>query len=226
MRTKALLLAAATFLAGLSVSSAQVYSQNVVGYYQVQLTNGFQMVANQLDLDGTGTNNTLQTVFGTNGIPNLTRVYAFDPNAGTYANATFLSSSSTWSGNPAAVNAALSLGRGVFVQVPAAAAPFTVTIVGQVPQGALTTSLNTAGYAIVSSQVPQGGLVQTDLGLSPANLDRIYRFNTAGQAYGAASTYLSSSGTWSGGQPNVPVGEAFWLQGHAGSAWVRNFTVQ
>jgi hypothetical protein len=227
MRTKALLLSAIALASSLVVASAQVYSQNVVGYYQLTLTNGFQLVANQLDLDGTGTNNTLQTVLGTNGLPNLTRVYAFDPASGTYATATFLSATASWSGGTAAVNAALSLGKGVFVSIPSAAAPVTVTVVGQVPQGTLTTPLNTSGYAIVSSQVPQGGLIQTDLGLTPANLDRVYRFNSVAQTYGAASTYLSGSGTWSGaGQPNVSVGESFWLQGHAGSAWTRTFNVQ
>lgn len=228
MRTKALLLSAIALASSLVVASAQVYSQNVVGYYQLTLTNGYQLVANQLDLDGTGTNNTLQTVLGTNGLPNLTRVYAFDPASGTYATATFLSASASWSGGTAAVNAALSLGRGVFVQIPAAASPVTVTVVGQVPQGTLNTPVpNNNTYAIVSSQVPQAGLVQTELGYAPANLDRVYRYNSAAQNYGAASTYLSGSGTWSGGgQPNVTVGESFWLQGHAGSLWTRNFTVQ
>ena len=185
------------------------------------------MVANQLDLDGTGTNNTLQTVFPTNGLPNQFRVYAFDPSSGGFASATYLSATGIWSGNTAAVNKALSLGQGVVVQVPASATPFAITIVGQVPQGALTTPLNTAGYAIVSSQVPQGGLVQTDLGLSPVNQDRVYRYNNPAGGY-VISTYLSASGAWTGGggQPNVPVGEAFFYQGHAGSSWVRNFTVQ
>jgi hypothetical protein len=227
MRTKALLLSAIALASSLVVASAQgVYSQNVVGYYQVTLTNGFQMVANQLDLDGTGTNNTLQTVIGTN-VPNLTTVWAFDQALGTYATATFLSGSGSWIGNPAGVNKALSLGGGVFVQLAVGASPVTITVVGQVPQGALTTPVNTAGYAIVSSQVPQGGLVQTDLGLTPANLDTVYRFNATAQQFSASSVFLSSSGTWVGaGQPNVAVGEAFWLQGHASTVWARSFSVQ
>jgi hypothetical protein len=225
MRTKALLLTAAVFAAGIATTLAQVYSLNVVGYYQVPMTNGFQMFAVQLDKDGTGTNNTLQSVFGTNGIPNNTRVYAFD--GATYAFATYSTVISNWGGSVTAVNAALSLGRGVFVQVPGAATPFTITVVGQVPQGALTTPVNTNGYAIVSSQVPQAGLVQTALGLTPANSDRVYQFIAGSQAYGTARTYNSAIPAWGGGgEPNISVGEAFWLQGHAATTWTRNFTVQ
>lgn len=229
MRTKALLLTAAVFAAGIATTLAQVYSLNVVGYYQIPMTNGFQMFAVQLDKDGTGTNNTLQSVFGTNGIPNLTRVYAFDPTTGTFpGSAVFNAGITNWSGSApilAAVNSALSLGRGVFVQVPATASPFTVTVVGEVPQGALTTAVNTNGYAIVSSQVPQAGLVQTALGLTPAALDKIYQYNPANplNPYGNAKIYNGS--TWPAGEPNLAVGEAFWLQGHAGSSWTRNFTV-
>jgi hypothetical protein len=225
MRTKALLLTAAVFAAGLYTSLAQVYSLNVVGYYQVPMTNGFQMFAVQLDKDGTGTNNTLQTVFGTNGIPNNTRIYAFD--GATYAFATFNTTVGNWGGSVVAVNAALSLGRGVFVQVPSAATPFTITVVGNVPQGALTTHVNTNGYAIVSSQVPQAGLVQTALGLTPQNSDRIYQYVNSSQTYGTARTYNSTVGQWGGGgEPNISVGEAFWLQGHAATVWTRTFTVQ
>ena len=67
MRTKTILTAAALLAAGALTSMAQsnVFSLNVVGYYNLSLTNGFQLVANQLDLDGTGVNNTLQSVFGT-----------------------------------------------------------------------------------------------------------------------------------------------------------------
>src|SRR5882672_6022591 len=76
MRTKALLCAAGMLAAGAATCMAQgnVYSLNVVGYINVSYTNKFQMVANQLDLDGSGTNNTVQTVFGTN-VPSLSTVY-------------------------------------------------------------------------------------------------------------------------------------------------------
>ena len=70
------------------MAQSNVYSLNVVGYINVSYTNRFQMVANQLDLDGTGTNNTVQTVFSTN-VPGLTTVYTFTPGSG-YASATLI----------------------------------------------------------------------------------------------------------------------------------------
>jgi hypothetical protein len=227
MRTKSLLAAAAILAAGALTSMAQsnVYSLNVVGYYNLSLTNGFNLVANQLDKDGTGTNNTVYTVIGTN-VPNLTRIYAFDPVAGSFSFATFTAGTLTWIGAVSAVNAALSPGQGVWVQIPASASPQTVTVVGEVKQGTLTTPVGSY-YQILASQVPQVGGIQTALGYTPANLDRVYRWLPGIQNYDAARTYLSASGTWSGGgEPSVGVGESFWIQGHAGSAWTRNFTVQ
>src|ERR1043166_2369568 len=108
MRTKTLFLAAALSAAGLATSLAQssnVYSLNVVGYINLQLTNGFNLIANQLDLDGTGTNNTLNTSIGTN-VPNLTRVYTYQPASINYQFATLVSG--VWQGaNLPAVNAGL-----------------------------------------------------------------------------------------------------------------------
>lgn len=67
MRTKALFMAAAALAAGLLTSNAQVYSQNIVGYVSIPLTNAtIQVVSPTLDFDGTGINNTVATVFGTN----------------------------------------------------------------------------------------------------------------------------------------------------------------
>ncbi|MCX7723419.1 MAG: hypothetical protein N2379_10260, partial [Verrucomicrobiae bacterium] len=79
MRTKTLLAAAAILAVPLATTVAQtnVYSQNVVGYINLTLTNQITLVANQLDLDGTGTNNTVLTVLGTN-VPVLTFVHVYD----------------------------------------------------------------------------------------------------------------------------------------------------
>jgi len=65
MRTKTLLLAVGALAAGLVTSQAQpVYSANVVGYMNVPLPSGqYISMANQLDFDGTGTNNNVGTVF-------------------------------------------------------------------------------------------------------------------------------------------------------------------
>ena len=67
MRTKTLLLAGAALAFSLATSQAQVYSQNVVGYVNINVTNAvLACMSPALDADGTGTNNNVTTVCGTN----------------------------------------------------------------------------------------------------------------------------------------------------------------
>jgi len=221
MRTKTLLLAAALSAAGIAASLAQsnVYSLNVVGYVNINLAAGFNLIANPLDLDGYGTNNTVLTVFSTN-LPSGSTVFAFS--GGAYANpAASYGTKGGWAGGVAAANAALNPGGGVFVQVPSAA---TVTVVGNVLQGALAKPYP-AGFSILSSKVPQAGLLQTDLGYAPGSGDLVYKFNSAGQNYPPASSY-GTKGGWAPSQPSMGVGEAFFLSSTLGGTWTRNFTVQ
>jgi hypothetical protein len=227
MRTKSLLLTAALTAAGALSSMAQsnVYSLNVVGYVNLSLTNGFQLVANQLDFDGTGTNNTVSTVFGTN-LPNQTRLYVYSAPAASFTTATYLASTGAWIGDSAGANAALNPGGGVFLSIPATAAPTTVTTVGTVLQGALSTPFS-AGYNIISSKVPvAGGAGALGLTTNLSNQDFVYQFVPSTQAYGAKHTYLSATGSWLGGEPTISVGESFWYFAHAAGAWNTTFTVQ
>jgi len=220
MRTKALVAAAALLAAGALSSMAQsnVYSLNVVGYVNVTLNTGFNMLANQLDLDGTGLNNTVTTVFGT-ALPSGSSVYAYVN--GAYNPSASYTTKGGWSGG-AGVQAGLQPGGGVFVKVPSTA---TVTLVGNVLQGALAQTYN-SGFNIIGSKVPQSGLLQTDLGYTPTSGDSVYRYDSATQAYLPSASYTTKGG-WSP-QPTIGVGEAFWLKSAAvsGGTWTRNFTVQ
>src|ERR1039458_6223534 len=79
MRTKLAILSAAALAAGLLSSQAQVYSANVVGYVNTSITNNVVSIMSAvLDVDGTGTNNTISTVLGTTSVPVGTTVYAFN----------------------------------------------------------------------------------------------------------------------------------------------------
>jgi hypothetical protein len=220
MRTKTLLLAAALSAAGIAASLAQsnVYSVNVVGYVNINLNAGFNLIANPLDLDGTGLNNTVQTVFS-NSLPNSSTVYSFS--GGAYANpAASYTTKGGWV-NAGPANAALHPGGGVFVSV---SSPTTVTVVGNVLQGTLAQPY-AAGFSIVSSKVPQAGLLATDLGYVPAQSDLVYKFDSVAQNYPPASSYTTKGG-WSPSQPSMGVGEAFFLSSTLGGTWTRNFTVQ
>jgi hypothetical protein len=223
MRTKMLALTAAAVTAGFLTASAQVYSINTVGYINLNLSNGFNLVANQLDVDGFGTNNTLQTVFGTNFGSVNASIYAFS-NGAFVTPAASWSKKSGWTGGTAAANWALNKGKGVFVQVNGAA---TITLSGNVLQGSLATPYP-GGFNVLASQVPQGGKLQTDLGYAPNNGDNIIRFNVTNQAYISPFYSYSKKSGWTPSEPVLNVGEAFWLQTGAGvsGTWSRNFTVQ
>ena len=211
-----------------SLAQSNVYSLNVVGYANVPYTNGFQMIANQLHSDSTGTNNTIQGVFGTNGWPNLTKVYGFNPASG-FGIATFGAGSGTWVGGQPTVNTALSAGGGVWLQIPGASGTSgNVTEVGEVHQG--TTSLPVvAGFQIMSLVPPISTPIKTGLvtpGYPAGNLDKVYTFvNPSGFTI---HTYASGSGTWTGGEPTPKVGEAFWVQrtaANGATTWVQTYNV-
>lgn len=221
MRTKVPLGAAALAAAAATASAQNVYSLNVVGYINLSLTNGYNMVANQLDLDGTMTNNTLTTVFSTN-LPKLSAVYAWSTTSGGFLKASF--SGTAWGGNQAAANAALTPGAGVFVQIPATATtPITVTTVGQVIQGTNTVPL-VAGLNLVSSIAPISGGIGSVLGYTPNKKDYYLPWNPVTQNYGTKQSYSGTA--WSGGEPTPAVGQAFFLDAAAATSWVQSFTVQ
>jgi len=215
MRTKALILGAALLAAGVASSMAQsnVYSVNVVGYINLNLTNGLNLVANQLDFDGTGTNNTVQGVFS-NSLPNTgTFVYKFS--GGTFQ--TLIYGRGGWSGN-----ASLNPGEAVFV---ALTSPVTVTTVGQVLQGP-TTNVLSGGLSLVSSTFPLSGAIDSTgnggLGYVPSTSDFVYLWDPVGQGY---LTYIHGRGGWSPSDPVLSPGQGFFLSS-PNTSWVNTFTVQ
>jgi hypothetical protein len=208
MRTKALL-GAAILAAGLASSMAQnVYSLNVVGYYNVTIpANSFGMIANQFNT----TNNTLASL-----IPNPpvnTTVYKYNNGWTAYV---FDELDLAWSPNG---NATINPGEGIMVK-NVQATPMTITFVGDVPQGNLTNSLP-AGYAVRSSMVPQAGSVSTLLGFPGQPNDTIYKYSGGYTAY----VFVELDLAWSPSEPAMGVGEAFFSKKIAAENWVRNFTV-
>jgi len=200
MRTKTLLLAAALSAAGIAASLAQsnVYSLNVVGYVNVPINTGFNLIANPLNT----TNNTLNGLFPNAGFGDA--VYVFT--AGAFTSSTFLGS---WT-----PNLQLDPGTGAFYS---SGAPTTNTFVGEVMQGALSTPVP-SGFSIKASQVPQSAPLAT-LNF-PANFgDAVYFYR--GGVY-VSSTFL---GSWT---PDLSpgVGESFWVSTATAGTWTRNFTVQ
>jgi len=220
--SKTLLIAAAALAGSVISSQAQVYSQNIVGYINVPLTTGYTALANQLDYDGTGTNNTVASVFGTNLLAG-TLVLAWEPASAGYTSASWLNSKGTlkWTGDTNSISEALNVGGGVFVQSPASN---NVTLVGTVIQGTNLIAL-AAGYNLVSPVAPVAGGVTTTLGFTPVVGDNLLTWSPATQGYTLYS-FLNSKGTlkWSPSEPQITVGESVFIDAVSATTWTNSFT--
>lgn len=204
MRTHKLLAAAALLAISVATSLAQPYSQNIVGYVNVNLPVGFTMLANQLN----NSNNSVATIL--NALPVGSFVYKFGP-GGFEVNECF--------GGGLFDNPAMTMnpGEGVFVSVPS---PVNLTFVGSVVTGSSTNSLP-PNFSIRSSIVPQGGGLVSNLGFPDAVGDFVYTFDNVSQSYTTFEAFGSNA--WDPFEPNVSVGQAFWVNKVSQSSWVRNF---
>jgi hypothetical protein len=171
------------------------------------------MVANPLD----AATNTINALFA--GVPEGFTVYVYNPGTG-YDVGSFDALEGGFV--PASVaNYELEPGKGVFVRNPTAQ-PVTITFVGEVKQGTLTTAL-VQGLQIVSSQVPQKD-TPANLGLTGAVGDTIYIYDVATQQY-TVSAFDDLENAFLPAPRQLEVGEAFFLQKAAAGNWTREFNV-
>jgi hypothetical protein len=231
MRTKTLLLVAAVFTAGLGASKAQtVYSVNAVGYVNVGLVAGFNLIANPLN----GTNNNLNTI-----IPvALGDSLAFRWNAAAQG---FAQADTYFDVNDPLLNGwydggtglktttTIAPGEGFFISSPGST---TITFVGEVPQGNLTNPVP-ALFSFKSSVVPQSvGIVS--VGFPGVNDMLYYSWNPAAQGYNQALTYFdvndpAVNGFYDGAtkvDPTPAVGQGFLIYNPGPQlSWGRTFSV-
>ena len=217
MRTKALLCLAALAV-GLTASMAQnVYSLNVVGYINLNVTAGYTLCANQL-------NN------GTNGI---NQVLANPPSGAvvlTFVNNDYnqdVADSGAWydntTGNPSTT--VLGPGKGFFYNAPAAA---TITLVGEVPQGATSIPLP-AGYSMIGTYTPQALELSTANGFPMADGTYYLKYDTTIHDY---VTDVTDTGAWYDNTTGNPVtvapavGQGYFINAPSAAVWNYNFTVQ
>jgi hypothetical protein len=220
MKTQTLLIAAAALAAGVMSSHAQVYSQNIVGYVNIPLVVGNNLIANQLDYDGTGTNNTVNTVFP-NGLPNKTIISAWNPNTATFVTAEYFSTSGWNSGtNSPLVYSALQPGSGFFIKV---SAPTNITLVVNVITGTNTYPVP-AGLTVVAPSAPIAGTLDTTNGFKPNNKDIVDVWVPATSSF-TAHEYFTTSG-WGGGDPQLAVGQSVFLKSTANTNWTQVLNVQ
>lgn len=211
MRTKTLLLTAALGVAAGATTMAQVYSVNAVGYVNVSLVKGWNMISNPLQNQ---TDNTVPGLFGNMELG--TTVYKW--NGTGFDSATSLGEGEWLYGGP---EFTVLPGDGVFVFVPLeVATPPTVTFVGEVLQGDASNMKVKSGFQLISSKVPQTGKVSTDLKFPGDVGDTIYTWNGAGY-----DSFTCLGDDWLPEEPTINVAQAFWSYKSAEADWNRNFSV-
>jgi hypothetical protein len=218
MRIKALLGLAAALAVGLSTSMAQnVYSLNVVGYINITVGAGYTLCANQL-------NN------GTNGID---QVLANPPTGAavlTFVNNDYnqdVADSGHWLDNTSgnASTTTLGPGKGFFYNAPTAA---TLTLVGEVPQGQTSIPLP-SGYAMIGTYTPQALELSATNGFPMVAGTYYLKFDTTIHDY---VQDVIDSGHWIDNTTGdtvavIPaIGQGYFINSPAATAWNYSFTVQ
>jgi hypothetical protein len=210
MRTKTLLLAAVLSAGGVASSLAQVYSVNAVGYVNVTLTAGLNLICNPLKVTA---GNDLNRVLPLTDADAGTTVYTYDT---TFHSASFLGAALGW-----LPNLTVAPGQGFFISI---AAGKTVTFVGEVPQGTDSNIPVSNGLSLISSPVPQSLVL--DAMQFPADLgDTVYFYRGTPKSYASASFLGAGVGWVPAGNATPAVGEGFWASKATAATWTRNFSV-
>jgi hypothetical protein len=211
MRTQLILTTAVLGVAGSLGASAQVYSVNAVGYINLPVpADKLVLIANQLKT----ANNTLPEVLPV--VPDGTQIFKLGATG---------FQGYGYEGEWDVTTVTLPPGEGFFLKSPTAT---TITLVGEVPQGPLSTALK-AGLNLVASQVPQAGGIQSVLGYTPADGDQVYKWDITFQTY----VSFGYEGEWSGPvatppiapEPALAVGEGVFINKLAAGTWSRTFSV-
>jgi hypothetical protein len=243
MRTKTLALSALLGMLGTAslVAQTNVYSLNAVGYINVTIYPGYNIITCPLICSP---DNTIATL-----LPNTNGAYQSGIHKGvvySYINGTGFGPSDTansatggtggWAGNGTLT---INPGQAVFFYNNVnlvSGTNMTATFVGTVPQGSLTNAL-IKGYNLVGSIVPvSGDLVTNPISTLPAyNSDYTYVYDplyygapTNAQGGYSAGENQYVGGNWSSHPTLANVSEGFWYHKFSAATtnvWVENFSV-
>jgi hypothetical protein len=204
--------------ASLVSSQAQVYSVNIVGYINLTIYKGWNLVANQLN---NSAGNDVATLIPT--APGALGVFSYDGANQRYNNVNF-DPELGWDGTMT-----LNPGQGFFCYNQSGQ-EFTLTLVGEVQTGTTTLTLY-QGWQLISLVVPQDGQLadvgdgSPNFGYPPSALDAIFTYNGALQRY---DNYNYDTELGWDSTPVVQVGKGFFaLRSGAGASgsWSRTFNV-
>jgi len=233
MRTKTLALSAVLGMLGTAslVAQTNVYSINAVGYINLTLYPGFNMIACQLQ---TGTNTVGSLFNDASGIYDTCQTFKYNPaGSGSWlvdtGDSQLSGNANGWDANGVST---LNPGEAMWFE-NAFSTNLTVTFVGTVPQGTNTVFLK-QGFTMASSPVPFSGDLVTNMGLTNyTDETEVYVYtptNSTKWATYTADLELGSGGyndTWdSPTDPLVNVGQGFWYNGATSAiTWTQVFSI-
>ncbi|HEY5503881.1 MAG TPA: hypothetical protein VIK28_01890 [Sedimentisphaerales bacterium] len=238
MRTKTLLIAAVALAAGILTSSAQTYSQNIVGYVNVTLPMGFSVVSIPLN-SGAATGNALTNTIANTG--QLDGAYLYQWNGSGYAVDTFDSGMPTGFGDAADLvsvpTPVINPGVAFFINNNTGVI-LTNTFVGSVAINSLpgtTTNNLPAGFTFVSSVLPVGGGLTSVLQLTnnAGALDGTYiympnivsgtvhGYNIITIDSGMPSGYANAADLASVPEPQFPISGGFLYNNNVGGGTIQ-----
>lgn len=203
-------------------SSTNVYSLNAVGYINVTIEPGYNIISCPLIATPDNTINTLLT----NGSGQFKKFqfYSWSP-----ATATYTPDTGTGAGWANSGVETLNPGQAGWLYNPSNTA-VTVTFVGTVPSGTITNPIVT-GFNLISSVLPTSGDLITNSLMkfdTEVKKDEIYTW-TPGTSLTAPGSYTPYTATASGftSDPIIPtVGSGFWyVTTNVVENWVENFSV-
>lgn len=221
-RMKSFFLVAALLAAGIADSPAQVYSVNIVGYINLPVSSGLNLIVNQLR----STTDDLDSFIPV--APDGTVVFRFDPVSQSYSDGVTFFGGVGWypsSGNRNDRIKSIPVGEGFFIHMPGSESTTTITLVGEVVLR--STNQIPPGYSLKGSIIPQAGKLATELAFPPAPGDRVYQWDRGLRSFRVPSIF-SLPYAWEPDEPQVRVSEGF-LVFHdplrADSWWIREFSI-
>jgi hypothetical protein len=226
MRTKTILLSALLGALGSVSLMAQinVYSLNAVGYINVGLVPGYNIISCPLISSPDNTLNTLLTA--TNGTISGFKYYPWVAGSGYGASDT--ANAKKWLGGG---NETLNPGQAGFLFVPPGATVTNLVFVGTVPDNANYNMTNWLypGYNLLSSVLPTSGVLTNGLQDFNGQVagDHVYTWNAAGQTYNSSYS-VKANGSWITPPTISSVGTGFFYynsQTTVTNTWVENFSV-
>jgi len=207
---KKLVLTAAVLGFAASMASAQVYSQNIVGYSKSD-NSGYTLVGNQFLGDSTAPSAVLgdQMDYGT-------QLYVFDGDNGyqtsTY-NQGFFGGEDSWS------NDSLDLGLGVGFWVSVPTGTNTTMFAGEVNTAAQTTNSIVSGFQILSYPYPVESKI-SEMGFVPQYGDQVFVWTPNGYSSATYNQgFFGDEDSWSVDLV-IGIGEGFWYSSSVDVSWI------